>query len=248
MKTVKLKSTASPSRCPKARRSSRPPSKVAGEDSALCYHPDLPAWAACGICVVKVEGPPKMLRACATPGGGHEDHHPRPGDRTRSAHGDRADPLHASERLPAVPAQRQLRAAEAGGRLRHPRGALRAPRARPARGRHHAVDRAQPGEVHQVRALRHRLPADAERLGAGVHRPRREDAHRAGRRHHPGRVAPASSAASARRTAPWARSTSRTRPAGLGALRDPEKHCVVQIAPAVRVASARRSATSPARC
>jgi NADH-quinone oxidoreductase subunit G len=35
----------------------------------LCYHPDLPAWAACGVCVVKVEGTPKMLRACATPVG-----------------------------------------------------------------------------------------------------------------------------------------------------------------------------------
>ncbi len=33
----------------------------------LCYHPDLDAWAACGICVVKMEGSPKMLRACATP-------------------------------------------------------------------------------------------------------------------------------------------------------------------------------------
>ncbi len=33
----------------------------------LCYHPDLPAWAACGICVVKVAGAGKMLRACATP-------------------------------------------------------------------------------------------------------------------------------------------------------------------------------------
>jgi NADH-quinone oxidoreductase subunit G len=33
----------------------------------LCFHPDLPAWAACGICVVKVEGSPKMFRACATP-------------------------------------------------------------------------------------------------------------------------------------------------------------------------------------
>ena len=31
----------------------------------LCYHPDLPAWAACGICVVKIEGSPKLLRACA---------------------------------------------------------------------------------------------------------------------------------------------------------------------------------------
>lgn len=31
----------------------------------LCYHPDLPAWAACGICVVKVEGSRKLVRACA---------------------------------------------------------------------------------------------------------------------------------------------------------------------------------------
>jgi iron-only hydrogenase group A len=33
----------------------------------LCAHPDLPSWAACGICVVKVEGSGKMLRACSTP-------------------------------------------------------------------------------------------------------------------------------------------------------------------------------------
>ncbi|MFW5711325.1 MAG: NADH-dependent [FeFe] hydrogenase, group A6 [Spirochaetota bacterium] len=32
----------------------------------LCYHADLPAWAACGICVVKMENSPKMVRACAT--------------------------------------------------------------------------------------------------------------------------------------------------------------------------------------
>ncbi|MCL1818594.1 MAG: 2Fe-2S iron-sulfur cluster-binding protein, partial [Spirochaetaceae bacterium] len=30
----------------------------------LCHHPDLPAWAACGICIVKQENSPKMLRAC----------------------------------------------------------------------------------------------------------------------------------------------------------------------------------------
>jgi len=33
----------------------------------LCKHPDLEAWGACGLCVVKVEGSPKMFRACATP-------------------------------------------------------------------------------------------------------------------------------------------------------------------------------------
>ncbi len=32
----------------------------------LCYHPDLRPWAACGICVVRNEGSPKLLRACCT--------------------------------------------------------------------------------------------------------------------------------------------------------------------------------------
>jgi NADH-quinone oxidoreductase subunit G len=33
---------------------------------SLCYNPDLRAWAACGLCVVKMENSPKMLRACCT--------------------------------------------------------------------------------------------------------------------------------------------------------------------------------------
>lgn len=33
----------------------------------LCYNPDLPPWAACGICIVRMEGSPKMVRACCTP-------------------------------------------------------------------------------------------------------------------------------------------------------------------------------------
>lgn len=32
----------------------------------LCYHPDLKPWAACGICVVRNAGSPKLLRACCT--------------------------------------------------------------------------------------------------------------------------------------------------------------------------------------
>ena len=40
--------------------------KVGVNIPKLCYHSDLEPWAACGICVVKVEGSPKMLRACAT--------------------------------------------------------------------------------------------------------------------------------------------------------------------------------------
>ncbi|MDR2150981.1 MAG: [FeFe] hydrogenase, group A [Spirochaetaceae bacterium] len=33
----------------------------------LCYNPDLPAWASCGICIVRMEGSAKMIRACTTP-------------------------------------------------------------------------------------------------------------------------------------------------------------------------------------
>jgi len=41
--------------------------KVDVKIPTLCYNPDLTAWAACGICVVKVAGSAKMLRACCTP-------------------------------------------------------------------------------------------------------------------------------------------------------------------------------------
>ena len=41
--------------------------KVQVKIPTLCYHEDLQPWAACGICVVKVHGSPKMVRACATP-------------------------------------------------------------------------------------------------------------------------------------------------------------------------------------
>lgn len=33
---------------------------------SLCYNSDLPAWASCGICVVRLEGTSRMLRACCT--------------------------------------------------------------------------------------------------------------------------------------------------------------------------------------
>ena len=33
----------------------------------LCNSPDLPPWASCGICVVKIEKSPKLVRACCTP-------------------------------------------------------------------------------------------------------------------------------------------------------------------------------------
>jgi NADH-quinone oxidoreductase subunit G len=41
--------------------------KLAGSKiPTLCYHSDLEAWGACGICVVKIEGNPRMVRACST--------------------------------------------------------------------------------------------------------------------------------------------------------------------------------------
>ena len=32
----------------------------------LCYNPDLPPWASCGICIVRMAGSAKMVRACIT--------------------------------------------------------------------------------------------------------------------------------------------------------------------------------------
>ena len=32
----------------------------------LCHNPDLPAWASCGICIVRLAGTSKMIRACCT--------------------------------------------------------------------------------------------------------------------------------------------------------------------------------------
>ena len=41
--------------------------KVFVKIPTLCKHPDLPPSAGCGICVVKVKGSSKMVRACCTP-------------------------------------------------------------------------------------------------------------------------------------------------------------------------------------
>ncbi|MGM0461826.1 MAG: NADH-dependent [FeFe] hydrogenase, group A6 [Fibrobacterota bacterium] len=42
-------------------------SKEAGvKIPTLCYHPDLSPWASCGMCIVKNERSPKLMRACAT--------------------------------------------------------------------------------------------------------------------------------------------------------------------------------------
>lgn len=41
--------------------------KVQVKIPTLCKHPDLPPTASCGICIVKIKGSNKMLRACCTP-------------------------------------------------------------------------------------------------------------------------------------------------------------------------------------
>jgi NADH-quinone oxidoreductase subunit G len=43
--------------------------KVNVKIPSLCYNPDLPPWASCGICIVRTAGPgsPRMARACTTP-------------------------------------------------------------------------------------------------------------------------------------------------------------------------------------
>ena len=41
--------------------------KVNVKIPTLCYNPDLPPWASCGICIVRMAGSPKMVRACTTP-------------------------------------------------------------------------------------------------------------------------------------------------------------------------------------
>ena len=40
--------------------------KVAVRIPTLCHHPDVKAWASCGICVVRNGASPKLLRACCT--------------------------------------------------------------------------------------------------------------------------------------------------------------------------------------
>ena len=40
--------------------------KVNVKIPTMCYNPDLPPWASCGICIVRMEGSARMVRACTT--------------------------------------------------------------------------------------------------------------------------------------------------------------------------------------
>jgi NADH-quinone oxidoreductase subunit G len=66
MKMINLKINDRPVTVPEGTNILDAAKQVQVKIPALCYHPDLPAWAACGICVVKQKNSPKTLRACAT--------------------------------------------------------------------------------------------------------------------------------------------------------------------------------------
>ena len=67
MKTVKLTINGHPVEVEAGTNILNAAQKAQIKIPSLCYHPDLPAWAACGICVVKVKGLNRLVRACATP-------------------------------------------------------------------------------------------------------------------------------------------------------------------------------------
>lgn len=67
MKTVKLKINGQEVQVDEGTTILEAAKKIHINIPTLCKHDDLPAWAACGICVVKMENSPKMVRACATP-------------------------------------------------------------------------------------------------------------------------------------------------------------------------------------
>ena len=67
MKMVKLTINGLPVEVPEGVNILNAARQVQVKIPSLCYHPDSPPWAACGICVVKVKGLNKLVRACAAP-------------------------------------------------------------------------------------------------------------------------------------------------------------------------------------
>ena len=66
MKTVEIKINGQPLTVPEGTTILKAARMANIKIPTLCFHNDLEPWAACGICVVKVEGSPRMVRACAT--------------------------------------------------------------------------------------------------------------------------------------------------------------------------------------
>lgn len=66
METVNIKINHMPLEVPKGTKLIEAAKMANVKIPKLCYHSDLPSTAACGICVVRVEGSNKLLRSCAT--------------------------------------------------------------------------------------------------------------------------------------------------------------------------------------
>ncbi len=79
METVEIKINGTPVQVDKDFTILKAAKQAGVKIPTLCTHSDLEPWAACGICVVKVEGSPRMVRACATkvvPGQNYITHDP----------------------------------------------------------------------------------------------------------------------------------------------------------------------------
>ena len=79
METVEIKINGTPVQVDKDYTILKAAKQAGVKIPTLCTHSDLEPWAACGICVVKVEGSPRMIRACATkvvPGQNYITHDP----------------------------------------------------------------------------------------------------------------------------------------------------------------------------
>ena len=66
MKTVEVMINGKPVTVPEGTTILKAAKEAGVKIPTLCFHNDLEPWAACGICVVKIEGSPRMVRACAT--------------------------------------------------------------------------------------------------------------------------------------------------------------------------------------
>lgn len=67
MKTVNIKINGMPVTVPEGTTILHAAKQAQIKVPALCAHPDLKPWGACGLCIVKPEGQPKIVRACTTP-------------------------------------------------------------------------------------------------------------------------------------------------------------------------------------
>lgn len=66
MKSVNIKINGKPVSVPEGTSILKAAKDAQIKIPTLCAHPDLKAWGACGLCIVRPENSPKMVRACTT--------------------------------------------------------------------------------------------------------------------------------------------------------------------------------------